>query len=91
LLALLKRFILRSKVRVRDVSDEYTVWAAWGSESHRNWDTSREWAWAKSGVVEPTWSSGGAWPWGSEQLAMQDRRAPGMGARLLCRTGDKRE
>lgn len=58
---LLKRFILRSKVRVRDVSDEWEAWAIWGGEAERQAERRREkvwtgWKWgASSGAVEPTW------------------------------------
>lgn len=33
LMSLLKRYVLRSKVRIQDVSEEWDVWAAWGSDS----------------------------------------------------------
>ena len=45
---------------------------------------------AKSGAVEPAWDVLNAWPWGTWDLALHDRRAPGMGTRMLVRKGDKR-
>ena len=30
MLPMLKRHVLRSKVKLQDVSEEYDVWAAWG-------------------------------------------------------------
>ncbi|KAF8450440.1 hypothetical protein L210DRAFT_3618109 [Boletus edulis BED1] len=82
LLSLLKRFVLRSKVRIRDVTQEWDVWAAWGEHppvQHTSW------LWAASGAVEPVWSAS---PWGTEHGVILDRRAPGMGRRLLVRKGD---
>ena len=93
LLSMLKRYVLRSKVRLRDVSDEYDVWAAWGSETEKSWETEREWSNARSGVAEPVWNhgEGAEWPWGSASNALRDRRAVGMGHRVVVRKGDLRE
>jgi folate-binding Fe-S cluster repair protein YgfZ len=88
LLPMLKRHILRSKVKIRDVSEEYGVWAAWGSESVP--EKPKSLSWARSGVVEPTWG-GSEWPWGTQNEALTDRRAAGMGRRLLTRKSDQRE
>jgi folate-binding Fe-S cluster repair protein YgfZ len=88
LLPMLKRYVLRSKVKLRDVSNEYDVWAAWGSEFGIE---TRKWNWARSGAVEPDWSGENEWPWGTQQERIQDRRAVGMGTRMLVRKGDKRE
>jgi hypothetical protein len=88
LLPMLKRHILRSKAKVRDVSEEFDVWAAWGSEAAP--EIPRTWNWARSGVVEPTWEAND-WPWGTRTESLVDRRAMGMGRRMLTRKGDKRE
>lgn len=88
LLPMLKQHVLRSKVKVRDVSDEYDVWTAWGSESTP--EISKTWSWARSGAVEPVWE-GSEWPWGTQNESLIDRRAVGLGKRLLTRKGDKRE
>ncbi|PCH41382.1 Aminomethyltransferase folate-binding domain-containing protein [Wolfiporia cocos MD-104 SS10] len=89
LLPMLKRYVLRSKVRLRDVSDEYDVWAAWGSAREQAWETARRWAHALSGAAEPLWDSADAPPWGAEPGVLRDRRAVGMGHRLLVRKGDR--
>ncbi|KAF5364082.1 hypothetical protein D9756_000688 [Leucocoprinus leucothites] len=86
LLPMLKRHILRSKVKIRDVSEEFDVWAAWGSESLP--EIPKSWSWSRSGVVEPSWEST-EWPWGAQDETLMDQRAPGMGQRLLTRKGDK--
>lgn len=93
LFAMLKRYVLRSKVKLRDVTDEYDVWAAWGSNAEMSWETSRDWNSARSGVVEPVWNNenGSQWPWGREPGVLQDRRAIGMGHRLIVRKGDRRK
>lgn len=86
---MLKRHVLRSKVRIRDVTQEHDLWAAWG-DSH-TWDNpARRWSWARSGVAEPLWETE-EWPWGSEDMLIKDRRAPGMGTRRLVKKGEKRE
>ena len=90
LLSLLKRHILRSKVRVRDMTDELSVWAVWGSDEDRIWDTQRSWTSSDSGVIEPVWKSNDSWPWGSDHYSLLDRRAVGLGRRLLIRRGDER-
>lgn len=84
LLPMLKRHVLRSKVRLRDASDEYDIWAAWGSDGKVG--NSRRWTRAQSGALEPVWDSSS---WGLEGEALVDRRAEGMGSRRLVRTGDQ--
>lgn len=91
LLSTLRRYVLRSKVKIRDVSEEYDVWAAWGSEQEQSWETQRNWNWARSGAVEPVWDGANEWPWGTQDEAIRDRRAVGMGQRRLVRKGDRRE
>lgn len=91
LLAMLKRYVLRSKVKIRDVSEEYDIWASWGSEKEHSWETQRKWNIAQSGVIEPVWDHEHSWPWGSEPGILRDRRAVGMGHRLIVRKGDRRE
>jgi hypothetical protein len=88
-MSLLKRYVLRSKVRIQDVSEEWDVWAAWGSDSEGAQEI-REWNWARSGAVEPVWRTN-EWPWGTEDGTILDRRAPGMGKRMLVRKGETRE
>ncbi|KAG1892542.1 hypothetical protein F4604DRAFT_1875856 [Suillus subluteus] len=75
LMSLLKRYVLRSKVRIRDVSEEWDCLGRMG------------WNWARSGAVEPVWRTS-EWPWGTENGTILDRRAPGMGKRMLVRKGE---
>ncbi|KAH9947278.1 Aminomethyltransferase folate-binding domain-containing protein [Amylocystis lapponica] len=89
LLSMLKRYVLRSKVKLRDVSEEYDVWAAWGSEKEKSWETEREWNVMRSGAVEPVWDRVSEWAWGTEAGVLRDRRAVGMGHRMLVRKGDR--
>jgi transferase CAF17, mitochondrial len=89
LFSYLKRHVLRSKVKVRDVSEEFDIWSAWGSELDKKWETKREWLWSRSGAVEPVWNGDG--PWGTDAGFIRDRRAVGMGRRLLVPHGQKRE
>jgi len=90
LLSLLKRYVLRAKVRLRDATEDYDAWAAWGSEAEQVWDGPRRWAWARSGVVEPVWEES-EWPWGAEREMIRDRRAVGMGIRRLVQKGGRRK
>ncbi len=83
---MLKRHVLRSRVRLRDASDEYDIWAAWGYDGKVG--NARRWMRAQSGAIEPVWDSS---PWGLVGEALVDRRAEGMGTRRLVRTGDRRE
>ncbi|KAJ7638754.1 Aminomethyltransferase folate-binding domain-containing protein [Roridomyces roridus] len=84
LLDLIKRYVLRARVKVRDASEEYDVWGAWGDASG---EPERQWKWAESsGIAEPVWTE---WPWGTQHESISDRRAPGMGRRLLVRKGDR--
>ncbi|GJJ11334.1 hypothetical protein Clacol_005566 [Clathrus columnatus] len=89
LLSLLKRYILRSKVKITDVSDEWDVWAAWG-DGNNNEVSDRKWRWSRSGAVEPLWESE-EWPWGGveDRLLIRDRRAYGMGRRRVISKGLK--
>ncbi|KNZ79866.1 Putative transferase CAF17, mitochondrial [Termitomyces sp. J132] len=84
LISLLKRYVLRSKVKIRDVSEEYDVWASWGSPAIS--ELTRQWSWTHSGVIQPNWE-GLEWPWGNTNESVWDRRAPGMGKRLLVKKG----
>lgn len=88
LIELLKRYVLRSKVKVKDVSEQWDVWAAWGTETVPD---DRKWLWSRSGAVEPVWAPD-ACPWGDSQdtFSILDRRAHGMGKRILVRKGDTR-
>ena len=89
LIKYLKQFVLRTKVRVRDVSDEYDVWASWDTEREASWETPRTWRWAeKSNVPEQLWGEGEV-PWGNEPLLLRDRRGVGMGQRRLVNKGTR--
>lgn len=89
LLDTLKRYILRSKVKIRDVQSEWSVWAGWGPS---NVDSTFErcWHWAASQSIESNWK-GSQSPWAGEHtLQVHDRRVDGMGLREIVRQGDKR-
>ncbi|KAF5387852.1 hypothetical protein D9615_000354 [Tricholomella constricta] len=83
LISMLKRYVLRAKVKIRDVSEQYDVWAAWGNSTV---EPPRQWSWARSGVVEPKWDTP-EWPWGLQDESILDRRAVGMGRRFLVKKG----
>ncbi|KAI0320225.1 Aminomethyltransferase folate-binding domain-containing protein [Amylostereum chailletii] len=88
LLTLLKRYVLRAKVRLRDATAEHDIWAAWGSEREDKAEVPR-WEWAGSGAGEQVWGRS-SWPWGEgEHGLLKDRRAIGMGVRRLVKKGDR--
>lgn len=91
----LKRYVLRAKVKIRDVGEEYDVYAKWGGEGGvvGPWERSGKngWVWSKSGsgAVQPVWGDKDAdWPWGREHSRIRDRRAVGMGERILVPKGE---
>ncbi|KAH7100661.1 Aminomethyltransferase folate-binding domain-containing protein [Auriculariales sp. MPI-PUGE-AT-0066] len=87
LAALLKRYVLRSKVKVTPVADEWDVWAAWNDAPV---PISRRWRWARSGCIEPVFSN--ASPWTSTQPSrLLDIRGGGLGTRILVRKNDTRD
>ena len=89
LIKYLKQFVLRTKVKVRDISGEYDVWASWGSEHDTSWETSRNWRWAeRSNIPEQLWEERDT-PWGNDPLILRDRRGVGMGQRRLVNKGVK--
>lgn len=88
LLNLLRRYVLRSKVRIRDVTQEWDIWAAWGCDTDTT-GQQRSWSWARSGAVEPVWQNASEWPWGIKPGVIHDRRAPGMGRRMIVPKGEK--
>ena len=89
LIKYLKQFVLRAKVKVRDISDEYDIWASWGSEHETSWETPRNWRWAeKNNIPEQLWEEGDV-PWGNDSLLLRDRRGVGMGQRRLISKGVK--
>jgi len=90
LLSYLKRHVLRSKVKIQNVTEEYDIWAAWGSSEDSQWETKRQWDWARSGSIEPKWNETHVWPWGTQEGTIHDRRAVGMGSRLIVKKGTHR-
>ncbi|CAE6532793.1 unnamed protein product [Rhizoctonia solani] len=93
ILSLLKRHVLRSKVRIRDASDEWKVWSVWDPMSQKSsFPIVREWRAGRSGAAEPLYAEnehrlGHEYP--QDTIGTRDLRAPGMGDRLLVRAGDK--
>lgn len=94
---LLPPFKLRSKVRIKDVSDEWEVWSAWSSEPGGPLPA-RTWKLGSGGAAECTWQ------WGSDiasvhagegELGCWDLRAGygpnGLGKQLLVPRGLRRE
>jgi hypothetical protein len=88
LLDTLKRFVLRSKVKIKDVGDEWSVWAAWGNSS-LDLGPERCWHWAASQSIESNWKTTHS-PWATGQpFRIHDRRVDGMGLREIVRRGDQ--
>ncbi|GMK56954.1 hypothetical protein CspeluHIS016_0307940 [Cutaneotrichosporon spelunceum] len=58
LMQLLPPFRLRAKIKLRDVSDEWDVWSAWGTEAAP--EPTSTWRFGNGGAAERIWS------WGEE-------------------------
>ena len=95
LLQMLKRHLLRSKIRLRDVTEEYDIWTAWSTDQlARDLDVGeRRWDCHPTGVVEPYFEGSGSvlHRWGSWPGPFIDRRGVGLGQRIIARRGAKRE
>jgi hypothetical protein len=92
---LLPPYKLRSKVRIKDVSDEWDTWAAWDDEIESGGlEPKRVWKSGSGGANESQWS----WPegvrplgLGEDEIGCWDLRA-GLGMRqLLVPKGQQRE
>lgn len=86
--------MLRAKVGLKDVSDEFAPWAAWGhpAEAERALGGERSWKWGNGETAQVGWEvEPGEWPATEEELGAWDARAPGMGWRGLVRAGATRE
>lgn len=79
-------FRLRSKVRIRDVSDQWDVWAAWGEAAK----ATRKWKLGSGGAAEATWEHVSPLAVGDTEIGCWDLRAAGMGAQILAPKGCSR-
>lgn len=78
---MLKRHLLRSKIKVRDVSENYDVWATWNP--HLTNPGENLWEYHPTGVIEPTFALDNTYRWGTQPMPFVDSRAFGMGTRAL--------
>ncbi|CAG8724526.1 14158_t:CDS:2, partial [Acaulospora colombiana] len=78
--SMLKKHVLRSRVKIQNVADEWDVWAAWGHELS---EPERKWRFGSQGAVEPVWENGISTWKGSDSFRVRDLRAVGMGSRIL--------
>ncbi|KAH8100250.1 Aminomethyltransferase folate-binding domain-containing protein [Cristinia sonorae] len=95
LLQMLKRHLLRSKIRIRDVTEEYDVWALWNPNqlTYELGTEARTWECHPTGVIEPVFDEEmevqwGSSRWGSQPGPIIDRRAIGFGQRVLTKRGN---
>lgn len=107
LLKHLKRYVLRSKIKLRDVTEEYDTWSVLDSSSGQQRDQGKDawhgptkrWKMGSGGAAEVTWDMGeesvGHLGLENEQVGSWDLRAGwgqgSMGKRLLVRKGDRRK
>jgi hypothetical protein len=92
---LLPPFKLRSKVRIRDVSDQWDVCSAWGDDAQGG--PTRTWRFGSGGAAESVWS----WKGAPENLSSEDEYgcwdlragfgSQGMGKHILIPKGKSRE
>ncbi|KAG8771019.1 ccr4 associated factor, partial [Serendipita sp. 397] len=82
--SMLKKHVLRSRVSIQKLPDEWDVWATWGGEQS---EPARQWRFGSQGAVEPLWNNGvGEWS-RPETRRLRDLRAVGMGHRILAQKG----
>ena len=82
----MKRYVLRAKVRISDVSHEWDLWGAWGGAAE---ELKHGWYGPASGSMEQRWP-GGHPPTDLDLegvVGQWDRRAVGMGRRALVASG----
>lgn len=88
LVSLLKKHVLRSKVQVEEVPDEWDVWSAWGKNDD---EPTRQWRHGSQGALEPVWDNGiAAWS-ARDSFRIKDLRAVGMGHRIVTKKGAPRK
>ncbi|KIR51014.1 mitochondrial protein [Cryptococcus gattii Ru294] len=94
LLSLLPPFKLRSKVRIKDVTNQWDAWSAWGSDLQGGPHPIRTWKMGSGGASESHWD----WEGGIRDLGLRDDEAgcwdlragwPRMGRQLLVPKGEK--
>lgn len=86
--AMLKKHVLRSRVKVQPLQDEYDVWTAWGGELN---EPTRSWRYGSQGAVEPIFEDKlAAWST-KDDKRLRDLRAVGMGHRILTKKGEEPE
>lgn len=95
LLSLLPPFKLRSKVRIKDVTNQWDAWSAWGSDLQGGPHPIRTWKMGSGGASESHWD----WEGGIRDIGLRDNEAgcwdlragwPRMGRQLLVPKGEKR-
>lgn len=88
-------FKLRSKVRIKDVTNQWDAWSAWGSDLQGGPSPIRTWKMGSGGASESHWD----WEGGVRDLGLRDNEVgcwdlragwPHMGRQLLVPKGEKR-
>jgi hypothetical protein len=97
----LKRYVLRSKVKLRDVTEEYDTWSVLNSTLDASkWSPEQTWKMGSGGAAEITWDLKG--DEGVKRIAGRDTEvgswdlragwgSGSMGRRFLVRRGDRRQ
>lgn len=81
----LRRYLLRSKVQIRNATDQYVLWGIWGPRAHEFWGAPPK---------EPEDMPRGSMVFKEEKCAdvgCRDPRWKGMGLRVLVERKKKRE
>jgi hypothetical protein len=91
---------LRSKLKIRDVTEEYDTWSILDSPAGAEWNPEKIWKFGSGGAAEITWNMKGEESLarlgtGDGEIGSWDLRGGwgegSMGKRFLVRKGDKRE
>jgi hypothetical protein len=97
----IKRYVLRSKVKLKYATEEYDVWSVWGTPANEAQSATRWWKFGSGGAAEPQWEFQDE-AWKEVQRGLREGEVgcwdlrggwgqEGMGRRLLVKKGETRE
>lgn len=97
----IKRYVLRSKVKLKYATEEYDVWSVWGTPANETQSATRWWKFGSGGAAEPQWEFQDE-AWKEVQRGLREGEVgcwdfrggwgqEGMGRRLLVKKGERRE
>lgn len=97
----IKRYVLRSKVKLKYATEEYDVWSVYGTPANETQSAARWWKFGSGGAAEPQWEFQDE-AWKEVQRGLREGEVgcwdlrggwgqEGMGRRLLVKKGESRK